>query len=127
MNEENPTTAITPFERIRRTNPTGSEFWSSRDFAQVLGYTDYRNFEAVIEKARTACFNSGQRVEDHFVEITEMIEIGKGGQRAVHGDDVARRPWGRSFSGCIAAGWIKGLFLRTRQRIASVRCEKAAF
>ena len=29
-------------------------FWSSRDFAQVLGYTDYRNFEAVIEKARTA-------------------------------------------------------------------------
>ena len=75
MNEENPTTAITPFERIRRTNPTGSEFWSSRDFAQVLGYTDYRNFKAVIEKARTACFNSGQRVEDHFVEITEMIEI----------------------------------------------------
>jgi hypothetical protein len=43
----------------------------------------YRNFEAVIEKARTACLNSGQRVEDHFVEITEMIGIGKGGQRAV--------------------------------------------
>lgn len=83
MHEEKPITAISPFERIRRTNPAGNEFWSSRDFAQVLGYTDYRNFEAVIEKARTACFNSGQRVEDHFVEITEMIEIGKGGQRAV--------------------------------------------
>jgi hypothetical protein len=52
MNEENPSTAITPFERIRRTNPTGSEFWSSRDFAEVIGYADYRNFEAVIEKAR---------------------------------------------------------------------------
>ena len=74
---------ITPFEQIRRTNPAGNEYWSSRDFARVLGYTDYRNFEAVIEKARTASFNSGQRVEDHFVEITEMIEIGKGGQRAV--------------------------------------------
>ncbi len=83
MKEENPSTAITPFERIRRTNPTGSEFWSSRDFAQVLGYTDYRNFEAVIEKARTACFNSGQRVEDHFVEITEMVEIGSGAQRPI--------------------------------------------
>ena len=80
MSEESSNTAITPFERIRRTNPTGGEFWSSRDFAQVFGYTDYRNFEAVIEKARTACFNSGQRVEDHFVEITEMIEIGKGGR-----------------------------------------------
>ncbi|MCW5555454.1 MAG: DNA damage-inducible protein D [Verrucomicrobiae bacterium] len=71
------------FERIKRVRPDGNESWSSRDFADVLGYTDYRNFEAVIEKARIACFNSGQRIEDHFVEITEMIEIGKGGQRPV--------------------------------------------
>jgi DNA-damage-inducible protein D len=75
--------AITPFEAIRRTNPAGNEFWSSRDFAKVLGYADYRNFQAVIESARTACFNSAQRVEDHFVEVTDMIEIGKGGQRPV--------------------------------------------
>ena len=74
---------ITPFEEIRRTNPAGNEFWSSRDFARVLGYADYRNFQAVIESARTACFNSGQRVDDHFVEVTDMVEIGKGGQRAV--------------------------------------------
>jgi DNA-damage-inducible protein D len=75
--------ASNTFERIKRVQPSGVECWSSRDFARVLGYTDYRNFEAVIEKARTACFNSGQRVEDHFVEITEMIEVGKGGQRPV--------------------------------------------
>ena len=72
---------ITPFEKIRRTNPAGNAFWSSRDFARVLGYTDYRNFEAVIDKARTACFNSGQREEDHFADITEMVEIGSGAQR----------------------------------------------
>jgi DNA-damage-inducible protein D len=75
--------ASNTFERIKRVNPSGDEYWSSRDFARVLGYTDYRNFEAVIEKARAACFNSGQRVEDHFVEINDMIEIGKGGQRPV--------------------------------------------
>jgi DNA-damage-inducible protein D len=75
-NELQPTTA-SPFERIRRTNPAGNEFWSSRDFAQVLGYTDYRNFEGVIQKARTACFNSGHRIEDHFVDITEMVSIGR--------------------------------------------------
>ena len=69
--------------QIRRTNPAGNEFWSSRDFARVLGYNDYRNFEAVVQKARTACFNSGQRVEDHFVDITEMVEIGSGAQRAL--------------------------------------------
>ena len=44
----------------------------------MLGYADYRNFQSVIESARTACFNSGQRVEDHFVEVTEMVEIGSG-------------------------------------------------
>jgi len=67
---------ITPFERIRRVGPAGNEFWSGREFSLALGYNDYRNFEAVVEKARTACFNSGQRVDDHFVEITEMVEIG---------------------------------------------------
>ena len=75
--------ASNTFEHIKRVNEAGAECWSSRDFARILGYTDYRNFEAVIEKARTACLNSGQRVEDHFVEINEMIGIGKGGQRAV--------------------------------------------
>ena len=72
-----------PFERIKRTNDAGNEYWSSRDFAQILGYSDYRNFEQVIKKARTACFNSGHHIEDHFVDITELIEIGKGGQRPV--------------------------------------------
>ena len=74
---------VSPFERIKRTNEAGVEVWSSRDFAAVLGYTDYRNFEAVVEKAKLACFNSGHRVEDHFVDVTEMIEIGKGCQRPV--------------------------------------------
>lgn len=75
--------SISPFERIRRTNEAGNEYWSSRDFAQVLGYTDYRNFEQVIHKARTACFNSGQRIEDHFVDVNEMVPIGSGATREV--------------------------------------------
>lgn len=74
---------ISPFERIKRTNDAGMEFWSSREFAGVLDYGDYRNFERVIEKAKLSCFNSGHRIEDHFVDVTEMIEIGKGGQRPV--------------------------------------------
>lgn len=72
-----------PFERIRRTNPAGVEYWSSREFAQVLGYTDYRNFDQVVQKGRIACFNSAHPVEDHFVEITEMVEIGSGAKRPV--------------------------------------------
>jgi DNA-damage-inducible protein D len=74
---------ISPFEQIRRTNEAGAEYWSSRDFAQVLQYNDYRNFEQVIQRARVACFNSGQRLEDHFVDVTEMVEIGSGAKRMI--------------------------------------------
>ncbi len=76
-------TRQSPFERIKHTNEAGAEFWESRDLAEVLEYAQYRNFEAVIEKARVACFNSGHRIEDHFADVSKMIEIGKGGQRSV--------------------------------------------
>ena len=61
MSEQMPApSASNTFERMKRMSPEGNEYWSSRDFARVLGYTDYSNFEAVIAKAWTACFNSGQ-------------------------------------------------------------------
>ncbi len=76
--ERRPTlNGISPFERIRRITAAGAEYWSSRDFAQVLGYTDYRNFTQVIQKAHVACVNSGQRIDDHFVDLTEMVLGGR--------------------------------------------------
>jgi hypothetical protein len=48
------------------------------DVVEVLGYDNYRNFEGVIEKAKLSCFNSGHRIEDHFVDVDEMIAIGSG-------------------------------------------------
>ena len=69
---------ISVFVSIRRVDPRGVECWSSREFAEALGYTDFRNFAAVIAKVKLACLNSGQTVEDPFVDITEMVEIGSG-------------------------------------------------
>lgn len=74
---------ISPFERIRRENETGNEYWESRDLAEVLEYTQYRNFEAVIEKAKLACLNSGHLVEDHFADLSKMVEIGSGAAREI--------------------------------------------
>jgi len=74
---------LSPFERIKRTNAAGMEFWSSREFAGVMGYGDYRNFAGVVEKAKLACFNSGHRIEDHFVDVTDMVAIGSGAERPV--------------------------------------------
>ena len=68
---------IEPFSNSRRrTNPAGNEFWSSRDFARVLGYVNCRHFQAVIESARTAFFNSGQRVRGvrHKLLIFHCVE-----------------------------------------------------
>ena len=72
-----------PFERIKRLNDANNEYWESRDLAEVLEYTQYRNFEAVIEKARLSCFNSGHRIDDHFADISKMVEIGSGATREV--------------------------------------------
>ena len=79
-----------PFERIRRTNEHDFDFWNSRELAPVLGYMDYRNFEAVINKAKLACFNSGQEAKDHFVEYNEMVEIGSGAKRELKSLKLSR-------------------------------------
>ena len=61
--------------------------------ALYLRLDDFR----IIESARTACFNRGLRVDDHFVDVTDMIEIGKGGQRAVKTVNHGLRPAFPSF------------------------------
>lgn len=74
---------VSVFVLIRRVDPRGVEWWSSREFAEALGYSDLRNYLAMLDKARLACLNSGQAIEDHFVDITEMIQVAKGAQRPV--------------------------------------------
>lgn len=74
------------FEQIRKSDDQGNEYWSARDLAKVLEYTEYRHFRPAIERAREACANSGQHVSDHFEEMLGMIGLGKGGKRQV--DDV---------------------------------------
>jgi hypothetical protein len=44
----------------------------------------------VLDKARTACANTGQAEVDHFAEISKMIDLGKGAQREVVDVELTR-------------------------------------
>ncbi|WP_409303890.1 DNA damage-inducible protein D [Peribacillus sp. SCS-155] len=78
------------FEKARKVDEYEIEYWSSRDLGKILGYNDYRNFLSVIQKAKTASTNSGQAVEDHFVEVTEMVTIGSGATRELSSVKLSR-------------------------------------
>jgi DNA-damage-inducible protein D len=80
-NEEAGLPYVSPFEAIRKESEEGLEYWSARDLAKVLGYTQYNKFTNVIQKSETACANSGQKVRDHFTHVGEMIETGKSAKR----------------------------------------------
>lgn len=66
------------FESIKHVDKNNIEYWTSRTLWKVLEYTEYRHFLPVIDKAKLACENSGQRIEDHFEDILEMVQIGSG-------------------------------------------------
>ena len=65
----------------------GIECWSARELQQVFGYADWRNFLKVVEKAKAACENAGEKVSDHFVEVNKMVDLGSGAQREL--EDMA--------------------------------------
>ena len=57
------------------------ECWSARDLQKLLGYSLWQNFTKVIAKAKEACENVDQPIEDHFIDVNKMIIVGKGAQR----------------------------------------------
>src|ERR1035437_9038759 len=84
MSDQLPVPAATnTFERIKRVSPEGNEFWSARELARVLEYSEFRHFLPVIEKAKEACLKSNHRLEDHFEQILDMVSIGSGAQRGI--------------------------------------------
>jgi DNA-damage-inducible protein D len=65
----------------------GIECWSARELQQIFSYSDWRNFLKVIDKAKTACTQAGEKLTDHFVDVNKMIDLAKGAQREI--EDMA--------------------------------------
>jgi len=64
----------------------GVEYWLARELQELLEYTEWRNFMQVIEKAKMACFNARNAIENHFVDVNKMVLLGSGSERSV--DDI---------------------------------------
>lgn len=79
-----------PFEQIKKVNEYGSEYWSARELMLILEYTEYRNFLPVIKRAMKACENSGQNIENHFVQINDMVDIGSKAKRTIENYQLSR-------------------------------------
>ena len=78
------------FEKIKKINSEGYEFWFAREFAKILGYSDFGNFENVIAKAKISCETAGQNSQDHIADTTEMVVIGSGAQRELSSFRLSR-------------------------------------
>ena len=71
------------FESIKHINEYGEEYWLARELQSVLEYARWENFSKAINRAQKACANTGFNIDDHFREVTKMVPIGSGAERAV--------------------------------------------
>jgi DNA-damage-inducible protein D len=90
MKKELKNTNDTIFEQIKEIDENGNEFWGARKLSKTLDYADFRNFQTVINKAKEACVNSGELIENHIVDFNEMVAIGSGAKREMESTKLSR-------------------------------------
>lgn len=64
------------FEGIKHINEYNQEFWYARELQTALEYGKWDNFKNVLDKAKDACKNSGNNVDDHFADVGKMVHVG---------------------------------------------------
>ena len=59
------------------------EVWFARELQFVLGYARWENFLLAINRAMESCKSQKVNLDDHFRELTKMVELGSGAKREV--------------------------------------------
>jgi DNA-damage-inducible protein D len=64
-------------------NQNELEIWFARELMPVLGYARWENFQVAISRAVASCKSQGVSVDDHFREVTKMVELGSSSKREI--------------------------------------------
>src|SRR4051794_3024685 len=68
--------SISIFEKLRKIDKIGYEYWSAKDLAKLLGYSKYSSFIEVLDKAKASCINTGQETGLHFKDFSAIRSFG---------------------------------------------------
>ena len=60
------------FEDIKHIDENGIEFWYVRELMPILQYSNWQNFEKIIDKSKIACENSDISVFEHFIDVSKL-------------------------------------------------------
>ena len=71
------------FEDIKHIDENGVEFWYARELMPILQYSNWQNFEKIIDKAKISCENSDISVFEHFTDVSKTIKMPKGAEKTI--------------------------------------------
>ena len=60
------------FEDIKHIDESGVEYWYARELMPILQYSNWQNFEKIIDKAKKSCQNSDISVFEHFTDVSKL-------------------------------------------------------
>ena len=76
------------FEEIKHIDEDGVEFWYARELMPILQYSNWQNFEKIVNKAKNearniSCKNSDISVFEHFTDVSKTIKMPKGAEKTI--------------------------------------------
>ncbi len=90
MNKDITNYSKTIFDSIKHIDENGKEYWEARELMKILKYTNWRNFEILINRSMKTVKNNNLNVNYHFDAVIKMIEIAKGAKRKVKDYKLSR-------------------------------------
>lgn len=78
------------FESIKHINEVGQEYWLGRELQKVLEYKQWRRFADAVDRAKIACLNSGNDIDEHFADVGKTSPMPNGGFKIIADYELSR-------------------------------------